>query len=325
MKFSIPSRITALDSNGDGTDDRLYFGDVGGQVWRIDLKDVDYSATTGSSSSVVGKLAKISGTDITDLKNQRKFLEAPSVVQVRDTQFSDAPNGEYDYVLIGTGDRTSPLSLNVHDRFYGFRDEQIGPMSDGSDLNNISEDYETNLITHINIGDTALIDVTNEAILSKEEDKSQNPGLTPEELDSRQTNIKLSSGWFYNFNTATDFNNGEKVLASPTTIDGTVFFTTYSPESTATDPCAANIGGGFAYNMDIVTTKAGLDLEPTKSGRDYIQKRKKKLGGGIPSDVVPIFTSEGVVGIVGTEGGANQLGKIADLPRYRTYWYDDRR
>ena len=325
MKFSIPSRITALDSNGDGTDDRLYFGDVGGQVWRIDLKDVDYSATTGSSSSVVGKLAKISGTDITDLKNQRKFLEAPSVVQVRDTQFSDAPNGEYDYVLIGTGDRTSPLSLNVHDRFYGFRDEQIGPMSDGSDLNNISEDYETNLITHINIGDTALIDVTNEAILSKEEDKSQNPGLTPEELDSRQTNIKLSSGWFYNFNTATDFNNGEKVLASPTTIDGTVFFTTYSPESTATDPCAANIGGGFAYNMDVVTTKAGLDLEPTKSGRDYIQKRKKKLGGGIPSDVVPIFTSEGVVGIVGTEGGANQLGKIADLPRYRTYWYDDRR
>jgi hypothetical protein len=46
------------------------------------------------------------------------------------------------------------------------------------------------------------------------------------------------------------------------------------------------------------------------------------LGGGIPSDVVPVFTKEGVVGIVGIEGGATQLGSLAGLPRFRTYWYE---
>ncbi len=51
--------------------------------------------------------------------------------------------------------------------------------------------------------------------------------------------------------------------------------------------------------------------------------RKKALGGGIPSDVVPVFTKEGVVGIVGIEGGATQLGTLTGLPRVNTYWYEE--
>ena len=93
--------------------------------------------------------------------------------------------------------------------------------------------------------------------------------------------------------------------------------------STSTDLCSVNIGGGNAYNMNILTTKAAVDwdedgtLEPTAD-------RKKTLGGGIPSDVVPVFTKEGVVGVVGVEGGASQLGALTGLPRYRTYWYEEK-
>jgi hypothetical protein len=46
------------------------------------------------------------------------------------------------------------------------------------------------------------------------------------------------------------------------------------------------------------------------------------LTSGIPSGVVPVFTTEGVIGIVGVEGGSKQIGKLADLPTERSYWFE---
>src|SRR5207302_4300883 len=37
MKYSIPSDLMIEDTNGDGLIDRIYVGDMGGQLWRIDL------------------------------------------------------------------------------------------------------------------------------------------------------------------------------------------------------------------------------------------------------------------------------------------------
>ena len=37
MKNAIPSDITVLDLNGDSFADRMYFGDMGGRVWRMDI------------------------------------------------------------------------------------------------------------------------------------------------------------------------------------------------------------------------------------------------------------------------------------------------
>lgn len=45
--FSVVSRINAVDRDGDGMVDHLYFGDLGGQVWRIDLSK-DFGMRTGS-------------------------------------------------------------------------------------------------------------------------------------------------------------------------------------------------------------------------------------------------------------------------------------
>ncbi|QER38449.1 pilus assembly protein PilY [Acinetobacter suaedae] len=46
MKYSVVSRINTADRNGDGLTDHLYFGDLGGQVWRI-----DFDANLGVSSN----------------------------------------------------------------------------------------------------------------------------------------------------------------------------------------------------------------------------------------------------------------------------------
>ena len=39
MNFSFPSDIVFNDSDYDGLTDRLYVGDLGGQMWRVDLAE----------------------------------------------------------------------------------------------------------------------------------------------------------------------------------------------------------------------------------------------------------------------------------------------
>lgn len=98
MKFSIPSDLTLLDRNSDGKIDRLYVGDVGGNVWRVDLEP-----TGGNTPSFwrVEKLAALgcatgacaAGT------TPRKIFYPPEVIAT----------ATYDAVFTATGDREHPL------------------------------------------------------------------------------------------------------------------------------------------------------------------------------------------------------------------------
>ncbi|HJP35688.1 MAG TPA: hypothetical protein QF901_06835, partial [Gammaproteobacteria bacterium] len=309
MKYAIPSNVTAFDSDGDGFEDRVYVGDTVGQVWRVDLVGVNpASVLAPEGDSVVGILANIStpGT----LTKERRFFYRPSVVQVIDTVYSDAANGEYDYVLIGTGNRANPLDTEVADRFYAFRDITIGTMAD-ADSNNIADDYPLNTdksSVGVPIADdgSTLIDISTTV------------------LDASAAGVQSALGWFFDFATATAGRDGEKVLAASSVFARTLVFTTYVPDDPAavSDPCQAAEGTGVAYNLNILSTAAALDwdedgtLEPTDD-------RAAELGTGIPSEAVPIFTEEGVTVLVGTGGGAENLGKVSELPRFNTYWYED--
>ncbi len=316
MKYAIPSNVTAFDADGDGFEDRIYVGDTVGQVWRVDLIDVNpASALAPEGDSVVGILANVSGVSDTApspiLANQRRFFYKPTVVQVIDTVYSDAAGGEYDYVLIGSGNRANPLDTAVQDRFYAFRDINIGPMAD-SDNNHIADDYPLN--TDATTNGTPIVD---DAISGDLIDISNSP-LEP-------LPAQTALGWFFDFARAPSARVGEKVLAASSAFAGTLIFTTYIPDDDATvaaNPCHASEGSGAAYNMDILSTKATLDWDDTP-GLDPTSDRASELGTGIPSEAVPIFTKEGVTVLVGTGGGAENLGKVTDLPRFKTYWYED--
>jgi type IV pilus assembly protein PilY1 len=299
MKYSVPARITILDTNGDGLDDRLYFGDTGGQVWRVDLgDDISLTGSKHQGSTVVGLLASVSTAGTAT--EERRFFEPPSVVQVKDTIYSDATDGEFDYVMIGSGNRARPLDKAVHDQFYAFRDRFIDGMPDGN---------------NDNLADTGTGGYPQD---SGPIDTSVMVDVTSSVLDTSDA-TRASSGWYYDFDSAGT--TGEKALSASTAIAGGVFFTTYLPEVVNPDPCSANIGGGRAYNLHILSANSVVDWN--ENGTKDLADRVKTLGGGIPSDIVPVFTKEGVVGIVGVEGGAAQLGKLAGLPRYRTYWYQE--
>jgi type IV pilus assembly protein PilY1 len=308
MHYSIPSSVTLADSNGDGLQDRIYVGDTGGQMWRIDLGS-DIIQTGGllavascvapCTKTVVGKLASIS--DGSDSAQERRFFEAPSVVQVRDEFYAATGESDYDYVMIGSGYTAHPLNTLVNDRFYAFRDRYISGMLD-ADNDHISE-----VVDGYADGSGAGIDNSNlfDATLS-----------VLNTLDA----TKQADGWYYDFTTAGEV--GEKVLSSATSVAGGVTFTTFKPgAATVTNPCEGTLGGATAYNFNILSANAFLNWDTTNTNIN-ITDRKLALGGGIPSDVVPVFTKEGVVGIVGIEGGASQLGVLSGLPRFRTYYYE---
>ncbi len=311
MKFAIPSNVTVLDSDGDGLDDRIYVGDVAGQVWRVDLINVDPTSNPSpEGDSVVGRLANVSSTS--SLATERRFFYKPTVVQVIDTEFSNAVNGEYDYVLIGSGSRSNPLDSQVQDRFYAFRDTNVGVMAD-TDGDNIADAYPQNIdqtagVTPIE--ESVMIDITSSVI-----------AIDPLTLTAPPA-TKVALGWYYDF--ATAGNAGEKVLAASSVFGGTLIFTTYVPDDPAAidDICSAAEGSGQAYNMNILTTKAVLDWDEDGS-LEPIADRTAKLGSGIPSEGVPIFTKEGVTVLVGTGGGAENIGKVSELPRFNTYWYEE--
>ena len=130
MRFSIASDLAVIDRDGDGSVDRVYAPDTGGNIWRVDIDDID------PTNWKVTLLATLGGTGA----QARKFLYPPDVVFGGDKQ-------NYDAVLIGSGDREHPLDTSVINRFYMLKDISMGMT--GADLGIVESnlyDASANLI-----------------------------------------------------------------------------------------------------------------------------------------------------------------------------------
>ncbi|RVU84132.1 hypothetical protein EOL70_11625 [Leucothrix sargassi] len=136
---SIPSDIRTLDMDDDGSIDRLYFGDTGGNIWRVDL--TAYDNDTGRTrydvrnNSQITKFADFSGSG----SDKRKFFFEP------DVSVFQSGGEEVLIVAIGSGYRPHPLNENIADRFYVLSDADVrtvpsptGNPLDDSDLEDVS-------------------------------------------------------------------------------------------------------------------------------------------------------------------------------------------
>jgi type IV pilus assembly protein PilY1 len=129
MNFSIPAAPTAVDLNNDGYIDRVYIGDVGGQLWKFDV------APTGG--------ATLSGSLVTNWTGKRLFTAAssqtnpPAAGEYYPTQAIYFPPAlAYDatgnlWIFLGTGDRYHPNNT-ASNRFYGIKENTN--MTNGSPL-----------------------------------------------------------------------------------------------------------------------------------------------------------------------------------------------
>ncbi|MBP1735782.1 MAG: hypothetical protein H6Q53_2069, partial [Deltaproteobacteria bacterium] len=125
MRYSIPSDITRLDSDGDGMIDRLYVGDTGGRVWRFDVGDPD----PGNWS---GKMVFNSNPGTSD---HRKIFYPIDVTLER-----DKTNVNYELLLFGTGDREHPKHSATVNRLYAVKDKNSSTVVTEADLMDVTTD-----------------------------------------------------------------------------------------------------------------------------------------------------------------------------------------
>jgi len=292
MTHSIPSDIRLMDSNHDGHTDRLYVGDMRGQVFRIDL-----DATLSSSRGTL--LASLSGETRT---NNRRFYYPPDVVLTR--RRDTAP---YISINIGSGYRAHPLNhltpddddaARVNDRFYSLRDPYVvGP---------VPEDETVTIITDGSNGN--LFNATNSLITSN--------------TDIRD--LAAATGWYITLGAS----NGEKVLAPSITINGEIIFTTYvPPEQAKASECGALPGTGHLYRVSLFdatpthnTGEAGYSESPTTPTLD--DRYETIRHPGIPSAPTVMFHENNSSGKTGLTFCVNtecekplETGQIQ-----KTYW-----
>ena len=208
MLFSIPSSVTTLDTDSNEVVDRLYVGDTGGNIWRIDLPEHSSTGTVNANHRrdnwTVTKFADVSDSlDPQDLR----FFHAPDVVQTSDSV------GQYDGVLIESGDRASPLETTDNNYLFFIKDR-----------NTTSGNPPITVVDDINLADTTAC-------------------VTGTEVGCSLLNY--SNGWKIDL-----AGTGEKGLASPLAAAGKVFFTTYTPSS-GVSSCEPSEGSGQLYIVNL--------------------------------------------------------------------------
>jgi type IV pilus assembly protein PilY1 len=314
MDYPIASDLTLMDSNGDNAVDRLYVGDVGGQLWRIDLSPVLAKDTNaGSSGHRLADVGCSNGTRPacagTPLQNRRKFFYPPDVAQIKDTIY-EATQSIHDLVTIGSGDREDPIDNittlltpsqeAVHNRIYVFRDYNTFALLPGTSIG-----YSAT------VTDANLYDATSNVLQNATTSVINTSG------------IRTSKGWYIDLSeTSLPTWVGEKVLSRTVIFNGALYASTYTPAnaSTAVLTCAAEEGLGKGFKLNILNGAAVTDMN--NSGTLTTSDRYITLVGGIPPEVTIIIRADTdgkqkVTELIGTEAMNSQPA----LQPKRTFWF----
>lgn len=253
MLHSIPSDVTAVDTDGNNLIDRIYVGDTGGNVWRVDARSPEPFAA--GSEWTVSRVMSIANDDSGNPVD-RRFFYAPDYVQTRDIS-----GQSYDAIVIGTGDRADPLNLKVDNYFYVFKDKATN-----------SGQPSSITYTHAKFGD-----VTDNCL-------QDGPCSTPPDL-SNGWRMRMECPW-----QAASEPCGEKVLAGALTIDSTVYFTTYQPAngSATGTSCEPDEGTGYLYSVSLADGRAVFNNDSTNPALNKADRFEKSRAGGIPSGIVVI-------------------------------------
>jgi len=278
MTHSIPSPVTVLDTNGDGFADRLYVGDMAGQVWRFDI----YNGQSVSNLVVGGVMASLGTKEESaphSKLNTRRFYSAPDVAAVE-----KAGNPTFLNIAIGSGYRGHPLDVSgatstdttpTVDRMYAIRDYH--PFDQLTQANYTAMMLPANLIV-----DSSLQDITTAA-----------QSIVPVPSGS--------PGWKLLLNT---HGTGEKVLVPARTFNDFVFFTTYSPNvAITTDPCVG-VGSGTNRSYIVSVFDGSAVVDRNNSGSVTVADRSFDLSqGGIAPETTFLFPAGTGTNPDGTQSG----------------------
>jgi type IV pilus assembly protein PilY1 len=278
---AIPSPITGVDLNGDGLIDRIIVGDMGGRVWRMDILAGSAPADwTLNKLASFGVRASADGDGSGDGVD-RRFFHAPDVVPFRDS------SGDYDAVIIGSGNRANPKGRSIDNAMFMVKDRAVSTINPPA-TGELTPTKESDLSNITNCTDASTCAATN-----------------------------LVNGWKYELEAA-----GEKSLSTPITLSGIVFFTTFVPPGTAIDPdadqCVPPEGQGRLYSVGLAEGNALVNrdrpIDQQESPGNPEDRYEKLSSAGIPAEVVslpPRFILRPDL----------TVQEYTGRKRWRTFWY----
>ena len=243
MKHSVVGKITTLDRDDDGMIDHLYFADLGGQVFRVDLRNgqsITGSTEINNFTRRIVRIFNASGDDKSDANSQAllakglqlRFYGQPSVSFYKDKGVLFA------LVNIASGDRSNPISRLRNtipaqsDRLFGIIDRDVASPS------LYAKDSVISLTTK---------DLTSDKLTELPFNKVS--GATKADVQApMRPNVATKQGWFYPLNLFDGYNQVKNVksMGDGLALGGLYYMTAYSPEMKydETSGCAAQIVGG---------------------------------------------------------------------------------
>ena len=197
--------------------------------------------------------------------------------------------GDYIGVIIASGNRARPQDTDVENFLYMVKDREVTVGSTASLLADETDGVTTN----------DLVDITNICV-------------TGEESSCEAAN--LDRGWKLSLE-----DNGEKGLAAPLTVNGTIYFTSYLPEGDGSSTtCAPIEGSGRLYAITLKNGAAVYNLNNVIESTDKAD-RYTTVGPGIPPGAKPLGDK---ILLPGTGIDGNQIIDPGGRFRWRVYWRD---
>jgi type IV pilus assembly protein PilY1 len=280
--------VSGIDHDGDGIVNRIYTGDLGGNIFAFkDDEVMSFCSGTYSKSIVDGtwtalKLFSASAVDGV----QRKILYAPDVV-----------GEEYgEYIFFGTGDRTDPSDTGVVDRFYAVKNDWSGAAT---------------------LDETDLVDVTEDLIQLGTEAQKQ----------ATKTSLENGNGWFIRLENSGEKVVASPRVYGGVVYFTTYTPETAAPSGDPCAASTVR-GIGRLYAVDYKTGASVSDFskEIEYDGDGNVVDLGKKdraiaIGTAIPSAPVIAIFENGARIFIGVEGGIVSMPAIATPDMYRYYWH----
>ncbi len=262
IQDSIPGGVRIIDTDRDSMIDRLYFGDTGANLWRLDLNRGDDKDES--------KLTKLAALAQSMRQKHRKFYNEPDVASMK-------LNGRSTFVVsIGSGFRAHPLDKTIDDKFFMVLDK--------SPYSEIKDDTFK----------TALVGSTDQALGLA---KITISGAVGAQTITQTGSLDEWRGWEVSLP-----EDGEKVLGAALTYDGIVSFTTLVPEAALTggsvDQCAAPGIQSRYYGIKVRSGEAGLKIASPSSeetGEDPDEASGSTVEISIPGPNGEILTKPQII------------------------------
>ena len=286
LDYSIPATLKVLDLNLDGLADRMYVGDMGGQVWRFDIfngEPVSKLVEGGTLATLGRRAAGFGDTDDgLDPTHNRRFYATPDTVPVVTN------TSVYLTVNLGSGYRAHPNDVtSTENDFFSVRDFNVF-----NQLKSNDPSYSTPILR------TDLVDITADV-------------TTPVDPNAPGWRLRMVES------------AGEKVLSPSNTFENTVYFTSFAPGAIA-NACVGQGGLNRLYAVDVRTGAPTHDYDTTVNDPllDEDDRFKQLAQVGIAPEPVLLFPEDApnepimCVGVECDDAGVTNTAQL-------TFWTQD--